>query len=179
MESCSVVITVSESFSVIGPGFRHKVPCRSIQWGNVTLPYRLWNHLMKNLNRLTKNKEITIAAENGELQFETLTVSNPDIKVVRQNKAALQLPFNADPLTIMKFVFKHDVEELKNMGMWNTAMEITDQISRKITSAVNLLYDYGIQRKDLEKLFVEKFGAHNYFSIKKFVDSQRVNNKND
>jgi hypothetical protein len=166
LESHSVLITVSDCFCVIGPGFRQRIPCHPLQWGTVSIPYSIWSYVMKNFKHLSNANEITVSAANGELMFDNLSLNNPDIKIVRHDKNVLELPINADPLRINQFIFKYDADQLKNMGLWNTATDAVDKIRRQIANAAHILSDCGIEAEDLENLFVQKCDARTYFLIK-------------
>ena len=64
-ETC-VTLTVSDKFTVTGPGLSHAMECKAVAWGRTSVPYNIWKRLMQIL-RFTPESEVTIAARMAKL----------------------------------------------------------------------------------------------------------------
>jgi hypothetical protein len=76
-----VTLTVSDKFAVAGPGLSHAMECQAVAWGRTSVPYNIWKRLMQTL-RFTSETEVTVAAEDGKLEVDKLSINNPNIQVV-------------------------------------------------------------------------------------------------
>ena len=76
-----VTLTVSDKFTVTGPGLSHAMECQAVAWGRTSVPYHIWKRLMQTL-QFTSEGEVTIAAEDGKIELDKLSISNPKIQVV-------------------------------------------------------------------------------------------------
>ena len=55
-EAAKVTLRAAEKLSVESLGFREDLPCKPIQWGTVSLPYLLWEKLIKGLVPLLREE---------------------------------------------------------------------------------------------------------------------------
>lgn len=76
-----VTLTVSDKFAVSGPGLSQAMECRAVAWGRTTVPYNIWKRLMQTL-RFTSESEVTVAAKDGKIEIDKLSINNPNIRVV-------------------------------------------------------------------------------------------------
>lgn len=76
-----VTLTVTDKFTVTGPGLSHAMECKAAAWGRTSVPYNIWKHLIQTL-RFTSESEVTISAEDGKIEVDKLSIDNPKIKVV-------------------------------------------------------------------------------------------------
>ncbi len=83
-------MTVSERFSVVGPGFEHPIDCETLEWGTITVPYVTCNKLLQSLKFMPGNT-VTIAADNGQIRLDTLKTNHPDIMVTPRDRTPISL----------------------------------------------------------------------------------------
>ncbi len=57
-----LTMTISNRFSVVGPGFEHTIDCEALEWGTITVPYVTWDKLLQSL-KFTSGNTVAIAAE--------------------------------------------------------------------------------------------------------------------
>jgi hypothetical protein len=157
-ETAQVTITVSEKFSVTGPAFRHDMECKSIEWGSVRLPYRLWRHLIDELLPSLSDDEITISAEIIEIEFGGIKILNPEIEVRGPDKMALELPADATPIEIIRFALSQDKRKLRVSAVWKTVKAARDQVRKHIERSATPLRRYGIDPEDLAMFFAREMG---------------------
>jgi len=81
-----VILTTSNKFKVSAAGIKQAIECKPITWGKVAVPYLLWKRLMETL-KFTSEKEMTIVAEDGRLRLNKLSISNPNIQTIRNEKS--------------------------------------------------------------------------------------------
>jgi hypothetical protein len=148
LHGTQLTMTISKRFSVVGPGFEHSIDCEALEWGTITVPYMTWNKLLHSL-KFASGSTVTIAAENGQIQLDTLKMNHPDIKVTRRDRLPLEMPINATPLDILRLLSLHDIEQLKTSGIWNTIKEALERLRGQLTHAANILGEYGVKSEDL------------------------------
>jgi hypothetical protein len=78
----SVILTVSDKFTVAGPGLNHAMECRAVAWGRTSLPYNIWKRLLQTL-RFTLESDVTITAEDGKIEIDKLSINDAKIQVVK------------------------------------------------------------------------------------------------
>ena len=166
-ETAQVTISASEQFSVIGPGFSHDMNCRAIKWGTVSLPYKVWKHIVENLVPVLDDEEISIAAETFEIKFGGTKIEHPHIKVTRLDKLSLDLPVDAKPIEIVEFALRHDMRTLRSSAAWKTIKSSIDQVRKQTERACIPLKKYGITPEDLADLVARK---HDIKEISRFKD---------
>ena len=76
-----VTLTVSDKFTVTGPGLSQAMECKAVAWGRTSVPYNIWKRLIQTL-RFTSENEVTITAEDGKIEIDKLSINNPNIQVV-------------------------------------------------------------------------------------------------
>ena len=76
-----VTLTVSDKFTVTGPGLSHAMECKAAAWGRTNVPYNIWKRLMQTL-RFASESEVTVVAEDGKIEVDKLSINNPNIQVV-------------------------------------------------------------------------------------------------
>lgn len=157
-ETAQVTITVSEKMSVTGPGFRHDMECRPIQWGTVGIPYKIWRHIIENLIPALNEKEIPIAAETFEIWIGRSKIGNPRIKVSHSDKLALEIPVDAKPIEIVEYALGRGIRQVRASVVWNTVSQAVDRVRREIERAWGPLKKYGVEPEDLIFLVSAKVG---------------------
>lgn len=158
LSGAMLTITISDRFSVVGPGFEHSIDCEALQWGTITIPYITWDKLLQSLKFVQANT-VTIAAEVGQIQLDTLKMKHPDIKVTRRDRIPLALPINANPFDFLKLLSVHDLEQLKASGISNTIKEAQERLRGQLNQAANLLGEYGVRSEDLALVVSKKLGV--------------------
>lgn len=156
-----LTMTISNRFSVVGPGFEHSMDCEALEWGTITVPYMTWDKLLQSL-KFVSGSTVTIAAENGQIQLDTLKMNHPDIKVTRRDRLPLEMPINATPLDILKLLSLYDLEQLKTSGIWNTIKEALERLRGQLTHAANLLAEYRVKSEDLALPVSKRLGIKNH-----------------
>ena len=76
-----VTLTVSEKFTVTGPGLSQAMECKVVAWGRTSVPYYIWKRLMETL-RFTSENEVTIVAEEGTIEIGKLSIRDPKIQAI-------------------------------------------------------------------------------------------------
>lgn len=152
-----LTITISDRFSVVGPGFEHSIDCEALQWGTITVPYVTWAKLLQSL-KFVHGNTVTIAAEEGQIQLDTLKMTHREIKVTPRSRIPLELPINANPFDILKLLSIHGLEELKSSGISNAIKEVQERLRKQLNQAANLLGEYGVRPEDLAFSVCKKMG---------------------
>jgi hypothetical protein len=159
-ESSGVTLTASERFSVTGQGFKNEMDCESLQWGTVTLPYFIWQSLVKALSSIATTK-IAIEAENGKIRFQTIEMHHPNIKVTRLDRIASELSLNATHIQIIQVAFSQGIEyeRLKDSAIWDTVKDNIKILRIKLSNAAYYLKEYGVIQDDLIEPLIRGLGA--------------------
>jgi len=159
-DNSGVTLTASERFSVTGQGFKNEMDCESLQWGTVTLPYFIWQSLVKALSRISTTK-IAIEAENGKIRFQTIEMHHPNIKVTRLDRIASELSLNATHIQIIQVTFSQGIEyeRLKDSAIWNTVKENIKILRINLSNAAGALKEYGVIQDDLIELLIRGLGV--------------------
>ena len=159
-ESSGVTLTASERFSVTGQGFKNEMDCESLQWGTVTLPYFIWQSLVKALSRISTTK-IAIEAENGKIRFQTIEMHYPSIKVTRIDRIASEIPLNATHIQIIQVAFSQGIEyeRLKDSAIWDTVKENIKILRIHLSNAAYPLKEYGVTQDDFIEPLIRGLGV--------------------
>lgn len=161
-DNASVIISVSDHFSVSGPGFKQKMPCESMEWGTIKVPYKIWNHLIRNLNKLSKDQEIIISFKNNAFSFASCVMENTEINSVNNSKIQRELPINPTPKMVLEYIVGQDHEQLHSLGLSEIARSVINDLDNKAIKAATYLKDYEITVDDLRKMIANKFGVTDY-----------------
>jgi hypothetical protein len=154
-------MTISDRFSVVGPGFEHSIDCEALEWGTITVPYMTWDKLLQSL-KFASGNTATIAAENGQIQLDTLKMNHPDIKVTRRDQIPLEMPINADPLDVLRLLSSHDIERLRTSPIWNIIKEALERLRGQLTQATSILGKYGVRSEDLAVVVSKRLRIKNH-----------------
>jgi len=170
-DNSGVTLTASERFSVTGQGFKNEMDCESLQWGTVTLPYFIWQSLVKALSRISTTK-IAIEAENGKIRFQTIEMHHPNIKVTRLDRIASELSLNATHIQIIQVTFSQGIEyeRLKDSAIWNTVKENIKILRINLSNAAGALKEYGVIQDDLIELLIRGLGVKDRETFFKVID---------
>jgi len=155
-ETAQVTITASEQFSVTWTGFRHDMDCTAVQWGTVRLPYTIWQQIIENLVPIIKDKEISINAENYQIEVGKTKIENPRIVVTHLDRLSLEISGDAKPIEIVAFALGHDIRTLKNSSVWKTVKMAIEEVRKHIERASIPIKKYGVTREDLALLVAQK-----------------------
>jgi len=155
-ENAQITITVSDKFVVTGLGFCQDLKCKPIQWGTIALPHLVWQKLIENLVPLVKDEEVTIAAENFQIDFGKTRIENPHIIVRRADKLSLGIPTDAKPIDIIKFALEQDFRALRNSVAWRTVLAAVDVVRRQIERASAPIKRYGFTPEEVAELVGQK-----------------------
>lgn len=158
-KAASLNITVSEKCLIDGPGFSVKLDCRPLNWGRASIPFQVWDRLMRVLDGISR-KDIPIEVVDGKVQFDTMIIDNPEIKVVPLDKLATEIPLNLDPMDIIK-LFSLGPEALKASGIWNAVRFYLRRLRPQVEKAALPLQEYGISPEDLALILAVKLGIEN------------------
>jgi hypothetical protein len=156
-----LTMTISDRFSVVGPGFEHSIDCEALEWGTITVPYMTWDKLLQSL-KFASGNTATIAAENGQIQLDTLKMNHPDIKVTRRDQIPLEMPINADPLDVLRLLSSHDIERLRTSPIWNIIKEALERLRGQLTQATSILGKYGVRSEDLVVVVSKRLRIKNH-----------------
>lgn len=154
--SAFITLTVAETCSITGPGFSIKLDCRPHTWGRVSMPFQVWDRLMAVLDGIS-HKDITVEVDDGKVQFETMVINNPEIRVVGLDKLAAEIPLNLDPIDIIK-LFSYGPEALKASGIFNSVKFYMRRLRKQLEKAAVPLKEYGIKPEDLAAAVAMRLG---------------------
>lgn len=160
-ETAHVAISASEKLSVTGLGFSYDMACRSLEWGTVSLPYRIWRRLIEDMVPVLTEEEISIAAETFSIEFAGTKVEHPEIRVRRMDKLSLEVPADAKPIEIVEYAMGKDIRVLRGSIAWKAIQPAIGQVRRQIERACSPLRRYGVTERDLAMLVAEKRGIGN------------------
>ncbi len=143
-----LTMTISDRFSVIGPGFKHSIDCEALEWGTLTVPYMTWYTLLQSLKFQTEST-ITLAAENGQIQLDTIKMSHPEIKVMQRDRLYLELPINPTTLDVLNLLSLYDIGQLRTTGIWSVVKSALEHLRGQLNQAAKILSAYGVGPEDL------------------------------
>ena len=69
-----------------------------------------------------------------------------------------EIPFNATPLDILKFLSLHGLERVKAGGLWNTVLEVMKIVVKNLISVHSPLQKYGVPSMDIVNILVHRLG---------------------
>jgi hypothetical protein len=172
LKSSAVTLTASDSFSIAGQGFMNKMECEALRWGTVTLPFAIWQGLIKVLGEISSDK-ISIEAENGKIRFQTIEINHPNIrvKVSSLDKLAQEIPLNATHTQIIEIALSQRIEfeRLKASVIWNVVKENIKIIRLQLKNAAFALKEYGVIPEDLIEPLARRLGINNREAFLKMV----------
>ena len=174
-EAAKVTLRAAEKLSVESLGFREDLSCKPIQWGTVSLPYLLWENLIKNLVPVLKEEEITIRAERYHLQFGTTGIEHSQIQVSHMDGVSLEIPPGAEPIDIVLFAATKEMKVLRRSESWLVVKKAIKLVKGQITRATTPIRKYGVSREDVAQLLARKLGIEKpqRFLDTVFVDERR------
>jgi hypothetical protein len=158
LERAQVTLTVSNTFSVTGPGFRHDLPCDPEEWGTVSLPYRLWENLILKVLPIVEEEKLTISADTFVLKFGKTKIDNPQIKVRGPDRLSIEIASDATPLELVHYALRSDLRTLRGSVIWATIRAAFDEIRRHVERASIPLKRYGISAEDLAHVVALRVG---------------------
>lgn len=164
-KAASLSITVSEKCLIDGPGFSVKLDCRPLTWGRASIPFQVWDRLMRVLDGISR-KDIPVEVIDGKVQFDTMIIDNPEIRVVPSDKLATEIPLNLDPVDVIK-LFSLGPEDLKASGIWNAVRFYMRRLRPQVEQAALPLKEYGISPEDLAMILAVKLGIED---TRRFVE---------
>jgi hypothetical protein len=154
--TANITVTVAETCSIVGPGFSIKLDCRPHTWGRVSMPFQVWDRLMAVLDGIS-HKDITVEVDEGRVQFETMVINNPEIRVVGLEKLVSEIPLNLGPVDIIK-MFSYGPEALRALGIWNSVKSYIKRLRKQLDKAALQLKEYGIKPEDLAAVVAQRVG---------------------
>jgi len=174
-DAAKVTLRAAEKLSVESLGFREDLPCKPVQWGTVSLPYLLWQNLIKNLVPILKEKEITIRAETFHLKFGTTEFEHPFIQVSHMDGVSLAIPPDAEPIDIVMFAATKEMKVLRRSESWSVVRKAIRHVKDQITRATTPIRKYGVSREDVAALLARRLGIEEpqRFIETVFVDERR------
>jgi len=174
-DAAKVTLRAAEKLSVESLGFREDLPCKPVQWGTVSLPYLLWQNLIKNLVPILKEKEITIRAETFHLKFGTTEFEHPFIQVSHMDGVSLAIPPGAEPIDIVMFAATKEMKVLRRSESWSVVRKAIRHVKDQITRATTPIRKYGVSREDVAALLARRLGIEEpqRFIETVFVDERR------
>lgn len=154
--SAHITLTVAETCSIVGPGFSIKLDWRPHTWGRVSMPFQVCDRLMAVLEGIS-HKDITVEVDDGRVQFETMVINNPEIRVVGLDKLASEIPLNLGPAEIIKML-SYGPEALRALGIWNSVKSYIKRLRKQLDKAALQLKEYGVKPEDLAVVVAQRMG---------------------
>ncbi|MBW1992494.1 MAG: hypothetical protein JRI59_10375 [Deltaproteobacteria bacterium] len=169
-EASILSFIVAEKCSISGPGFSIKLACQPLAWGKASIPFQVWDRLMGVLSRISR-QDIAIEIKDGQIQFDTIVINNPDIKVVSLDKLAKELPLNLEPADIIK-LFSYGPMALKATGIWDAVRFYLRRLHQQLEKAAQPLQEYGILPEDLAEAVAKKLEIEDQQTFAKITCSE-------
>ena len=157
-ENAQVTISASEKLSIASPGFRQDMACETTQWGTVSLPYKLWHHLIEKLLPVIRKKEISISGQPCQFEFCGTTMDNPRVRVTRLDRSVLEIPGDAKPMEIVIFALQQDLRHLQDSVSWKIIEPAVDKVRDQMKRACAPLKKYKITHRDIAMLVAIRLG---------------------
>jgi hypothetical protein len=156
-EKATVEITLSERMIIVGPGFAEKLDCEAIEWGNVFLPYPLWQRVIQSAETL-RDETVEFSIQDGSLTIGPMRIGHPEIRVRRLERLGLEVPLNAGRVDFIRLFFRYDMQRLEAAGLWNFVLWAAKDFRLNIGRAWKPLAEYGIRLEEVAEMVGRKLG---------------------
>ncbi len=154
IKNSSVTITASEKLSVSGMGFSATIKCTVESWGHVTLPFIIWEKIIK--ASLISDEYISIKAETGHIQANTFEFNHPLIHVARIDDNLSSLPLNASLKDVVNHVFNNTSSKYDELIRNRTVLEVLSKLLKHIHQANEHLQEWDIDTADIAEMITGK-----------------------
>jgi len=168
-QSVDVTLTASDVLSVTCPGFQEDIVAKVEEWGTVSLPYNLWDHIVENLIPAISEKEIPISVENFSIELGEMKIRNARISVIRPDKVPFDIPVDAEPIDVVRFALEQDIRVVQNSVAWKYVKAARDQVKGQFQKACTPLRRYGVTAEELALLVATKLGVENKKDFVEFI----------
>jgi len=143
----SITITASENLVITGMGFSATLECETESWGRVTLPFAVWEKIIRLLASFL-DENITLSAEDGLIELNGMELRNPSIQVTKFDNTLYPIPFDASQTDIISYVFNNIPERFETLQDRDMILKILHRLLVNIDYASQQLTEWGIRSVD-------------------------------